>query len=316
MRIPLPPSLKRSAAMAPDPVSEPLIICPNCEATNVELYCPRCGQERGAHIAPLREMAEDAAGEFLHWDSKLFATLKGLMKPGFLTVQYLAGRRASYITPFRIYLWVSAIYFLVFSATVQKDVEKQFTPDAPGKKTSIRQKMEQGALTGSTFALSFDREKSAKAQPSLDPKKSKKMQSIFEQTREGMLSVMANMATIMLFVLLLESGVAYLLYHRRQPLFAPHVVTVIHINAALLLLTCPLLYWRDGHGYHNLVTLPIQPVFYFLAFRRLYGGIGGETWAKTLLKTTLFFLVLGMVAVFIMVGVGAVVGVMLAARAK
>ncbi|MDQ3804914.1 MAG: DUF3667 domain-containing protein [Acidobacteriota bacterium] len=46
-------------------------------------------------------------------DSKVFATFKALLlRPGLLTTEYLAGRRGRYLSPVKLYLIVSAVYFL------------------------------------------------------------------------------------------------------------------------------------------------------------------------------------------------------------
>ena len=60
----------------------------------------------------LGEFVHEAAGEFLHWDGKLATTFRLLFtQPGELTREYLAGRRASYLSPLRLYLTCSVLFF-------------------------------------------------------------------------------------------------------------------------------------------------------------------------------------------------------------
>jgi len=88
--------------------------CLNC-GTNVQLeFCPECGQRAIDPDPTLREFLHELAEEFLHWDGKLVTTFRTLItKPGVLTVEYLAGKRVRYISPLRVYLACSLLYFFV-----------------------------------------------------------------------------------------------------------------------------------------------------------------------------------------------------------
>jgi hypothetical protein len=55
-------------------------------------------------------MAAGVADDLLSLDARIVRTLRGLLfRPGFLTSEYLAGRRVGYVPPFRLYLLVSAV---------------------------------------------------------------------------------------------------------------------------------------------------------------------------------------------------------------
>jgi len=91
--------------------------CKNCNQTLEEKsnYCPLCGQK---NISKLN--IKFVLGEFFQTmfnvDSKLFITLKYLVfKPGFLTKEYISGKRVSYLPPIRIYLVLSFIFFFLIS---------------------------------------------------------------------------------------------------------------------------------------------------------------------------------------------------------
>jgi hypothetical protein len=87
--------------------------CRNCEAALTGAYCAACGQRNVPPNPTLRDFADEWFNEILHWDGKLPATLKALMlKPGMLTVDFLAGRRVRWLSPLRIYLICSVAYFL------------------------------------------------------------------------------------------------------------------------------------------------------------------------------------------------------------
>ena len=105
--------------------------CRNCGHENVEVFCARCGQESSLHILPIGEAISDVVGEFISFDSRLYVTLKPLLtRPGFLTCEYLRGKRAAFIAPLRLYLMMSAVHFLLFSYYAQPQMQKMFAASA------------------------------------------------------------------------------------------------------------------------------------------------------------------------------------------
>jgi hypothetical protein len=88
--------------------------CLNCGARVEERYCSHCGQENVEIRESFGHLISHLISDLTHYDSKLFTTLKDLLfKPGFLTNEYLAGRRITYLHPIRMYVFVSFLYFLV-----------------------------------------------------------------------------------------------------------------------------------------------------------------------------------------------------------
>jgi len=90
--------------------------CPNCAAPLDGEYCARCGQRR---IPPedlsARRFFRELAGEIADLPARLTSvrTMRGLLTPGLLTSEYLAGRRQRYLTPFRFYVLCAAIFFVM-----------------------------------------------------------------------------------------------------------------------------------------------------------------------------------------------------------
>ena len=61
----------------------------------------------------MRELAGDAYNELIGWDGKFAATLRALIaRPGELTREFLEGRRTRYVSPVRLYLMCSLVYFI------------------------------------------------------------------------------------------------------------------------------------------------------------------------------------------------------------
>ena len=71
-----------------------------------------------------------ATEDLTHADSRLWRTLGALLfRPGFLTAEFLGGRRARYLPPVRLYLVLSVAFFLFAAATQPKLAVLQFDDD-------------------------------------------------------------------------------------------------------------------------------------------------------------------------------------------
>lgn len=89
--------------------------CPNCGEELQGEFCQACGQKRiHRHELGLKHFFVHAAHEITDLESnKVVGTFMALLfRPGRLTHEYLAGRKGRYITPVRLYLTFSALYFL------------------------------------------------------------------------------------------------------------------------------------------------------------------------------------------------------------
>jgi hypothetical protein len=89
--------------------------CPNCDAPRTGKFCANCGQKMELHREGFGHMIAHFVGHYFHYDSKFWTTLKLLMfNPGALTRLHYEGKRASFINPIQLYIFVSALFFLVF----------------------------------------------------------------------------------------------------------------------------------------------------------------------------------------------------------
>ena len=87
--------------------------CLNCGSTVEDRYCSHCGQENIIVKESFGHLFRHFFEDVTHYDSKFFTTIKDLaLKPGFLTKEYMSGRRASYLHPIRMYVFISFLYFL------------------------------------------------------------------------------------------------------------------------------------------------------------------------------------------------------------
>jgi hypothetical protein len=107
---------------------------PNCLNCGTELrgqYCGTCGQRARNRLISLWELLTEAFGDLFELDSRLWRTLIPLLvRPGRLTRDYLEGRRARYMPPFRMYLVLSVVFFVVAFFDPKDDLSLLFEPEA------------------------------------------------------------------------------------------------------------------------------------------------------------------------------------------
>ncbi|MEJ5995987.1 DUF3667 domain-containing protein [Pedobacter sp. Du54] len=103
--------------------------CLNCGFHVEKHYCSSCGQPNLELNESFWQFISHSVAHYFHFDNKFFQTLVPLIsKPGKVTLDYLAGKRARYINPISMYIFVSLLYFLVvYSNNHKKENENEIT---------------------------------------------------------------------------------------------------------------------------------------------------------------------------------------------
>ena len=126
--------------------------CLNCGTEVAGRFCQQCGQEnvevKESFFQLLRHFVEDLT----HFDGKLWKTVKLLLfKPGSLTKLYVEGKRASYIHPIRMYIFVSAVFFLLMFTG-----EAPIKPEGAGSQANTSKDFASGLQEGLELELDND----------------------------------------------------------------------------------------------------------------------------------------------------------------
>ncbi len=106
--------------------------CLNCGTIIHGRFCHVCGQENVVPKESFWKLVIHFFYDITHFDSKFFDSLRYLLfRPGMLSKEYIKGRRASYLNPIRMYVFTSAIFFLVFFSITGSEASIKITGNEP-----------------------------------------------------------------------------------------------------------------------------------------------------------------------------------------
>lgn len=90
--------------------------CLNCEndISENDNFCSYCGQVNDLQKVSLKQYLSAYFDDFFSFDSRLLNTVVALIfKPGYVTKNYVSGKRMRYINPFKLYIQITILFFLV-----------------------------------------------------------------------------------------------------------------------------------------------------------------------------------------------------------
>lgn len=98
--------------------------CLNCGVPLdvIDRYCHHCGQINTTKKLSFKDFFNEFFASIFSYDSRLRHTIVGLLfKPGVVTKEYVEGKRIKYANPFRFYLSVSIIFFIISGLFIDFD---------------------------------------------------------------------------------------------------------------------------------------------------------------------------------------------------
>ncbi len=262
--------------------------CLNCGAQLQGQYCGNCGQRARSRLISLWELISDAFGDLFEIDSRLWQTLILLiMRPGQLTRDYLRGRRARYMPPFRSYLVLSLIFFLVAFFDPHEELGLLFEPesesaastDAAAHREAVLEELaEEGIIIGSDdesdedsdgFNIQFDSDDESDVECEIDESDfedipgwlarrltPERMKRICEQTkldngRQVIENLVDNIPAALIVLLPVMALVLKALYPLSRRYYVEHLLFFVHFHAFFfLILTLQILFARLAELLH------------------------------------------------------------------
>lgn len=106
----------------------PQATCSNCQEFITGPYCSQCGQNSESSIKYFWTVILHILDDIFSFDSRASRTIWPLLtRPGFITNEYIQGRRVHYVPPLRLYLFISIIFFITlkfFAASENNNIIK------------------------------------------------------------------------------------------------------------------------------------------------------------------------------------------------
>lgn len=243
------------------------ILCMDCGRARQGAYCSHCGQRHGRHDLSLRHVAAELLDDFTHFDARVFKTLRLLiLRPGQLTVEFLAGRRTRYVPPLRLYIFISFLLFLALGLTPAKvrvvghttvgaAVEIQPGPPGEAGEKALEEKAQEAAKHPEVF--------------------------------QGHL--WHRMSQVMFLLLPAFAGLLSLLHLGSKRFFVEHVIFSLHFHAFAFLLflamnLLALVPWKPVGTAAGFLTLGLPP-YLGMAMKRVYGEPAWKVVLKGVLLT-------------------------------
>ena len=241
--------------------------CGNCGAELGGPFCQFCGQKATGPEVSLHDFFHEAFHEFAHVDGKIVQTLRLLLtKPGLLTKEFLSGRRARYISPLRVYLVCSVVFFGLAA----------LTPDA-----RLR-----------FFTVSY---RPSPGDAPLDPAAVQRYQE--EASLRAGREVVHDFPRVMFALMPVFGLLTWVLYRKARPFYAAHLYYSIHFHAFVFLalafqVSLILVAGRYAPYLTGLAPIAIS-VYHYISLRRVFGGSRLATaWKGTLLAFTYMLVIL------------------------
>ena len=299
------------AAVAPAPAAVPAgPRCENCGNEVTQRYCGACGQRQDAPVHSLWHFSQLAVEDVTHADSRLWRTLRALLfKPGFLTQEFLAGRRARYLPPVRLYLVLSVAFFLYAAAMPGAPAVLKIDAKHPTKSGFISPAEDPeiasiglAPKTGETTQQRAERlcanaNYGGPWKKTLAPLVVESCRKIVRDNGRGLREAfLHNLPRAMFVFLPLLAGIMMLLYWRPRRYYVEHLLLLVHNHAfvflavmlmwTLSLVLPPLQYW---FGF----ALGVYFVWYMYRSMRLAYGQGRALSSGKLVLLGFFYLVFG-----------------------
>lgn len=220
-------------------------ICANCSAVLDGEYCAGCGQRR---FRPEDRRFAHLAGQFFSaltdLDSRFWRSLKALLfRPGLLSRDYIAGRRAYWMSPVALFLLANLLYFVApaisdFDLPLRNQVSTEILHEFDATRPSPMLRDSDGGQMHSRFTAPWVRARLARLQAELDAQaaaSSATPERAFDRLERDYNRASANFSKllIVLHVPFMALGLI-LLMHGTRRYFAEHFVVGLHYFTFLL----------------------------------------------------------------------------------
>lgn len=281
--------------------------CLNCCTwlNKEDVYCRQCGQKRlERDDMSFRHLVGDSFLDYFHFDSRLINTLRPLLfNPGWLTLEFMKGRRQSFVEPFRLFLVISLIYFIILPFSGENSTEQQDTKakTASSKINSKKPNHTTYSIKGipltdaardsmraeiDSIGIKNYVEKHNGGESSFTKLFLRQAIKIMVSTGQSFTTVLEHTASKMIFVLIpVFALLLKLFYIRRKRLYFEHMIFSLHLHSFFFLFM--LIFMIAGFFVSISIfwMILVFLLYGFLALKRYYQQSFRKTFAKLFLIT-------------------------------
>ncbi len=248
--------------------------CLNCTATLGGQYCGQCGQRATSRLISIWQLVREAFGDLLELDSRLWATLIPLVtRPGKLTREYLEGRRMRFMPPFRTYLVLSIVFFLIAFFDPREQFGILFNSDAVNATADSTITVQPDAEEDGNFCDEIEVDEfPVWLEVRLTPERLALLceRITADNGQEFFGKVQDNIPASLIFLLPLMALVLKFLYPLSRRYYVEHLLFVIHFHAFFfLVLTLQVVFGRVSRA----IGIPIFVIRIFVAASFLYSFV-------------------------------------------
>jgi hypothetical protein len=284
--------------------------CLNCGTELKGDFCYNCGQKNKTYQITLKQLFVDFLGDYFTFDSKFFRSINPLLfKPGFLTNEYIAGRRTSYVLPLRLYLFISIIFFFILAVNPHKAEMLKFSADPVLLSDSTAVSDSSSEKKDSTFVFFGDTSKkettqniekadSTNEQPDRNVTKiSEKLKAAEENPNQAQQNFVGFLPKMFFLMLPIFTLILKLLYARRKIYYACHFIFALHFHS-FTFITFGLLFIILGFFQNPEspflpgIVVMLNSIYLITAMKKVY--------KQSLIKTVFKFLLLSFNYVIVM----------------
>lgn len=292
------------------PINSPEIHCKNCDTQFHGKYCPECGQSVKEFERPIQFLIMDFMGNMFAFDTRFWKTLTSILfKPGALAQDYVIGRRARYMPPFRFYVFVSFVFFLLLnfhsSRSLQNDAVKE------NKVVIFGDVVTDTSTPADSTKLASDLQVPP---PEADDQASKKA-LLNEHPELFYKQLLTNLSWGMFLLMPLYGLILWLFYRKSQKYYVTHFIMAVNQHAfmfvVLILVLLFALALPDFSGSFRNYFIILIPIYFAIGHKNLYRQKTWKTILKLLAISILYFSVVFAVAIALIVLVVAQNGISL-----
>jgi Protein of unknown function (DUF3667) len=243
--------------------------CLNCGTKLLGPYCSECGQPAVDLRRPLRELTGNFFEDVLNLDTRLLRAIGPLLlRPGFLTREYLAGRRTRYSPPLRLFL-IATLLFAGLVAVLPPRSELRIVTGPAQAATS-----DQGVRT-----LVLPKRLTQLGNGAISRRLSEAAARAQAHPRQFVEAIAANLPRAFFLLLPVFALLIRLFYIRQDRLYVDHLIFALHFHAfgfmALSLNALVIRMWDPVSRPLLFVLWMWFFVYLAIALRRVYGGSPG-----------------------------------------